>query len=126
MDDPLEWRFFLNYPPGNGNINNAVTGFLTNGRDSLSLGYIYSDILKRNKKDPSDEKIMMRSIRGYSLVDFENRQVAALVFKQSSSYIGARKLDNFTGGELALIGRDNSKPTRLAIATLFAIMLGVQ
>ena len=72
------------------------------------------------------EKLIMRSPRGYSLVDFENRQVAALIFKQSMSYLGAKKLGNFTGDELGIIGNDNRKSAKLAIAALFSIMVGIQ
>ncbi len=126
-NDPTPWRFMVNYPvSGGGIVNTGVNGFLSNGRDSLHIDFVYADILKRNKKDPSQEKIMMRSPRGYTLVDFENRQMAALIFKQTMSYLGAKKLDNFTGGELVLIGKENRMPNRLAIATVFAIMVGIR
>ena len=126
-NDPLPWRFMVNYPAsGGGTINTGVNGFLSNGRDSLHIDFVYADILKRDKKDPTQEKIVMRSPRGYSLVDFENRQFAALIFKQSMSYLGAKKMDNFTGGELAIIGKENRPSACLAIATLFAIMVGIR
>jgi hypothetical protein len=126
-NDPAPWRFMVNYPvSGGGTINTAVNGFLTNGRDSLHIDFVYGDVMKRSKKDPSEEKIMMRSPRGYSLVDFENRQMAALIYKQSMSYLGAKKLDNFTSGELVIIGKENPVSTRLAIATVFAIMVGIR
>jgi len=126
-NDPVPWRFMVNYPvSGGGTINTVVNGFLSNGRDSLRIDLIYADILKRDKKDPTREKIVMRSPRGYSLVDFENRQMAALIFKQSMSYLGAKKMDNFTGGELVLIGKENRIATKLAIATLFSIMVGIR
>jgi hypothetical protein len=126
-NDPVPWRFTVNYPvSGGGTINTAVNGSLSNGRDSLRIDFVYADILKRDKKDPTREKIVMRSPRGYSLVDFENRQMAALIFKQTMSYLGAKKLDNFTGGELVIIGKENRPSTRLAIATLFAIMVGIR
>jgi len=126
-NDPDPWRFMVNYPAsGGGTINTSVNGFLSNGRDSLRIDFVYGDIIKRDKKDPSQEKIMMRSPRGYSLVDFENRQMAALIFKQAMAYLGAKKMDNFTGGELVIIGKENRPSTRLAIATVFAIMVGIR
>jgi hypothetical protein len=126
-NDPVPWRFMVNYPAsGGGTINTGVNGFLSNGRDSLHIDFVYGDIMKRDKKDPTREKIVMRSPRGYTLVDFDNRQMAALIFKQSMSYLGAKKMDNFTGGELVLIGNENRPSARLAIATVFAIMVGIR
>ena len=77
-NESLPWRFMLNYPPSSGSVvNTALDGFLTNGRDSLVIGFVYSDIMRRSKKDPSKETIMMRSARGYTLNDWENRHMAA-------------------------------------------------
>ena len=57
----------------------------------------------------------MQSIpRGYSLIDFESRQVAALIFKQDITYLGAKirqpplvanwvLLETITGGLLNLL-----------------------
>jgi hypothetical protein len=126
-NESLPWRFMLNYPPSSGNgVNTALEGFLTNGRDSLVIGFVYSDIMRRSKKDPSKETIMMRSARGYTLNDWENRQMAALIFKQNGAFLGAKKLGYYTGEEVMMISKENNHSSRLAIAALFAIMLGIQ
>ncbi len=126
-DDSVLWRFGIFSPEYSGNgLNTGLTGFLTNGIDSLTIDFAYADVMKRSKKAPFEEKIVYRSTRGYTLVNQENRQMAALIFKQSMAYLGAKKLDNFTGGELAIIGKENGKEARLAIASFFAILYGIK
>jgi len=126
LNDQEIWRFMLDYPPSSyGRINEKIKGYLTDGRDSLRIDLVYADIIKKSKKDPSQEKLIMRSPRGYTLVDFENRQVAALIFREGSPYL-AKKLGNFTNGELVIIGNDNRKSAKLAIAALFSIMISLQ
>ncbi len=126
-DDSVLWRFGISSPEYSGNgINTSLTGFLTNGIDSLSIDFVYGDVKKRSKKAPFEEKIVYRATRGYTLVNQDHRQVAALIFKQSMTYLGAKKMDNFTGGELAIIGKENSRKTRLAIASFFAILYAIK
>lgn len=126
-NDSLPWRFNIYFPESSGNgVNNGITGFLANGIDSFNLDIVYGDVMRRSKKEPFEERILMRTARGYALVGEDNRQMAALIFKQSAAYLGAKKLGNFTGGELVVIGRENSKQARLAMATLFSIIVGIQ
>lgn len=125
-NDSAIWRFQFYFPSSAAyGIDNDIRGLLTHGVDSFYLKVVYSEVFKTSKKEPFDEKIVMRSGRGYTLADQGNRQMSALIFKQTSSYIGAQKSGNFTNGEQVIIGKENSKETRLAMATIFSILIGI-
>jgi len=124
--DSVRWNFLLNFPPSRvSKLNNELNGYLTNGIDTMMLGIVYADVVKKSKKEEGRETIMMRTPRGYSLINKDNRQAAVIVFKQSSIYL-AKKGENFTGGEIMMIGNENSPSAHMAIATLFSIILGIQ
>lgn len=125
-NDSSLWHFRIYYPESSGSgVNNHVSGYLANGIDSFNINLVYGDVVKRSKKEPFVERTVMRTSRGYTLIDQDNRQMAALIFRQSTAYIGAQKLGNFTGGEWVILGKENSKETRLAMASLFSIMIGI-
>jgi len=125
-NDSVRWSFLVNYPPSRlSKLNQELNGFLTNGIDTLVLSIVYADVVKKSKKEEGRETLVMRTPRGYSLINKNNHQVAVLVFKQSSVYL-AKKAENFTGGELVMIGNENSPSAHMAIAALFSIMVGIQ
>lgn len=117
--DSSTWHFFIDYPYYNGL---GVNGYITNGFDSLTLTVLYSTVSRKKKKEPFTETVVMKSPRGISVLDSRGNQVGVLVRKQSSTYI-ANKSENFTGGEKAIIGQVNSGSAKLALVTLYTVLL---
>lgn len=67
----------------------------------------------------------MTMARGVSLMNPQGEQVAALVFKPPMAYI-AKKSDNYTNDEMVMINKEMDKPVRMAVASLYALMIGLQ
>lgn len=127
-NDPTRWSFFIDYPSSSSNvrvISSGISGYLTNGSDTINMKVLYSIVSKKNKDSSSPDQIKMRMPRGVSLINNNDEQIAALVFKQTMAYIG-KKSDSYTNDDMVMINKDMDKPVRLAIASLYAIMIGFQ
>jgi hypothetical protein len=127
-NDSSRWRFFINYPSASTNtrlISSGITGYMTNGADSINMKILYSVVTRKNKDSTSPDLLKMRMVRGVSMVNSNDEQIAALVFKPPMGYI-SKKAENYTNDELVMINKDMDKSTQLAIASLYALMIGIQ
>ena len=86
---------------------------------------LYSVVSKKNKDSSSPDKMKMMMSRGVSLINSNDEQIAALVFKPPMAYI-AKKAENYTNDEMVMINKEMDKSTRLAVASLYALMIGIQ
>jgi hypothetical protein len=127
-NDTTRWNFFVDYPGSSSNaryVDHGLNGYLTNGVDSITMKVLYSVVSTKSKDSTSPDKIKTMFARGVSLIDMQGVQIAALIFKPALGY-AAKKSDNYTNEELVMINKGIDKSARLAIASLYAIMIGIQ
>jgi hypothetical protein len=127
-NDSVYWKFFIDYPSSSTNtrvISSGLSGYLTNGSDTLSMKILYSVATRMSKDSTGIDRVVMRMARGVSLISSRDEQIAILIFKPTMGFI-SKKAENYTNDERVMINNEISKSEQLAIATLYGIMIGIQ
>ena len=122
MNDTDRCSFLLEYSGGAGSI---PTGFLLKGTDSILVRTLYALVTKPTNDPKNPEQVIRIIPRGISLFDINEEQIAALVLKDPKEY-KAKETENFSRHPSVMISNEINKSNQMAIASLFAIIIGME
>lgn len=121
MNDSVDCSFLLDYPAGGSSY---PTGFLNIETDSCIIRILYAFVTKTTNDAANPEQVTKIIPRGVAIFNYNEEQIAVLAFKALKNY-KAKEAENFSQNASLVISNEINKSAQMAIASLFAIIMGV-